>query len=92
MGDYWFSRAAEQDLRDIASYGDEQFGTVRSDLYRERLKARFSLLAEQPLLYPAVDHIRPGYRRSVCGVHSIYYRIRRDGVEIVRVIHHQDFE
>ena len=35
----------------------------------------FEQLAENPWLYQAVDDIREGYRRSVCGVDSIYYRI-----------------
>ena len=41
-------------------------------------------------LYPVVDHIRPGYRRSVCGAHLIYYRIDAQSVEIVRILKHQD--
>ncbi|NOX50018.1 MAG: type II toxin-antitoxin system RelE/ParE family toxin [Gammaproteobacteria bacterium] len=49
----------------IAHYGDENFGIAQSDYYRDQLKQRFSLLAEQPFLYPAVDHIQEGYRRSV---------------------------
>jgi len=62
----------------------------KSDQYRDVLKHRFSLLADQPLLYPAVDHIRTGYRRSVCGVHSIYYRVEGGTVEIVRILKHQN--
>jgi len=90
MGEYRLSRRAQDDLIAIAEYGDENFGVAQSDRYRDQLKQRFSVLAEQPQLYPAVDHIRPGYRRSVCGSHSIYYRIDGQGVEIVRVLKHQD--
>ncbi|WP_227498660.1 type II toxin-antitoxin system RelE/ParE family toxin [Synechococcus sp. PCC 7336] len=54
------------------------------------MKQRFSDLGENPLLYPAVDDIRAGYRRSVCGVHSIYYRIESGGVEIIRILGRQD--
>ena len=50
------------------------------------------MLAEHPLFYPAVDHIRPGYRRSVCGVHSIFYRIDGENVEIMRILKKQDPE
>jgi toxin ParE1/3/4 len=67
----------------------EQFGIEQSEQYRDKLKQRFLELAEAPLMYPAVDNIREGYRRSVCGVHSIYYRIHADYVEIVRVIGRQ---
>lgn len=50
------------------------------------------MLADQPLLYPAVDHLREGYRRSVCGVHSIFYRIDGKNVKIIRVLKNQDLE
>lgn len=51
---------------------------------------RFEELAEAPYMYQAVDQIRNGYRRSVCGVDSIYYRLNDDMVEIMRVIGRQD--
>jgi toxin ParE1/3/4 len=90
MPDYRLSEAAKADLIVIAQYGDEHFGIVQSDRYRDKLKKRFAVIAKTPLLYPAVDHIRKGYRRSVCGVHSIYYRIDSEGVEIMRVLGRQD--
>jgi toxin ParE1/3/4 len=51
---------------------------------------RFEQLAEQPYLYQAVDDIREGYRRCVCGVDSIYYRIDGNTVEIMNIIGRQD--
>lgn len=90
MPEYRLSEAAKEDLIAIAQHGDERYGIAQSDRYRERLKQRFGALAENPYLYPAVDHIRQGYRRSVCGVHSIYYRITDYGVEIMRVIGRQN--
>ena len=92
MGEYRLSQSAKEDLIAIAQYGDVHFGIAQSNRYRDQLKQRFSGRAKQPQLYPAVDHIRPGYHRSVCGVHSIYYRIDAQGVEIVRVLKHQDPE
>ncbi len=89
---YRLSKLAEEDLAGIADYGDEHFGIEQSDRYRDQLKQRFSLLAKQPYLYPAVDYIRAGYRRSVCGVHSIYYRLDEQGVEIVHILGRQDPE
>jgi len=82
MSNYRISKAAREDLFIIAQYGDVTFGIPQSDRYRDLLKQRFSLLAKHPLLYPSVDYIRLGYRRSVCGVHSIYYRIDKDTIEI----------
>ena len=90
MADYRLSEEAREDLIVIALHGDEHFGVEQSNKYRDQLKNRFSVLADTPLLYPAVDHIRDGYRRSVCGAHSIYYRIDGQSVEIMRVLGRQD--
>lgn len=87
---YRLSRKAKNDLLDIALYGDKHFGVAQSDKYRKKLKKQFSKLVDSPLRYPAVDHIRVGYRRTVCGVHSIYYKIgSNDIVEIIRVLRSQ---
>lgn len=90
MPSYRLSKTAEADLIEIARYGDENHGVERSNQYRDQLKAHFELLAENAELFQAVDHIRPGYRRSVCGVHAIYYRMTKDGVEIMALIRGQN--
>ncbi len=90
MPKYRLTQQAEHDLLNIALYGIEQFGVEQSRQYYNKLIQRFDKLAEQPDRYPLVEHIRKGYRRSVCGVHSIYYRTSQDGVEIVRVLGRQD--
>jgi len=90
MPEYRLSKSAKKDLLQIANYGDEHFGITQSNKYRDQLKKRFLMLVEQPLLYPAVDYIQAGYRRSLCGVHSIFYRIENGSVEIMRVLGRQD--
>ena len=92
MPNYRLSEAAKEDLIIIAQYGDENFGVVQSDNCRDQLKRRFLIIAERPLFFPAVDYIRAGYRHSVCGAHSIYYRVEGDGVEITRIIGKQDID
>jgi toxin ParE1/3/4 len=42
-------------------------------------------------LYPATD-IREGYRRSVCGSESVYYRIVGETVEIMAIIGRQEVD
>lgn len=90
MPDYRLSGAAAEDLKGIAKYGDEHFGVAQSNRYRDRLKQRFSALAAYPMHAPAVEHIYTGYRRSVCGVHAIYYRIDPGEIVIVRILRSQD--
>jgi len=54
------------------------------------MSQRFGERAEQPKLYPIVDHIRKNYRRSVYHSHSIYYRIEPERAFIVRILGQQD--
>lgn len=84
------TRAAADDLLAIATFGIERFGTEAARAYYQRLVERLEAIAANPSRYPRTDHLRPGYRRSVCGIHSIYYRIADGSVEIVRVLGRQD--
>jgi len=90
MKKYIVTQAAKRDLMAIAQYGDENYGIEKSDQYRDKLEQRFVSMAEQPYLYPAVDHIHDGYRRSVFGAHSIYYKIEGQGIAIMRILNRQD--
>lgn len=90
MGSYRLSEAAEADLYRIWLYGLEQWGLEAADGYIKALFQRFDELGDNPHQYPAVDDIRPGYRRSVCGADSIYYRTENSTVEIMAIIGQQD--
>lgn len=90
MGSYKLSAAAESDLKRIWFRGLDEFGEKQADAYYFKFFERFEQLAEQPFIAPAVDEIRQGYRRAVCGVDSVYYRIHGDSIEIMRVLGRQD--
>jgi toxin ParE1/3/4 len=90
MGSFKLSEDAAADLIHIHQHGFRIYGEAQADQYHEAFFVRFEQLAKQPYLYQAVDYIREGYRRSVCGVHSIYYRVDGDSVEIMNVLGRQD--
>ncbi|WP_198246229.1 type II toxin-antitoxin system RelE/ParE family toxin [methane-oxidizing endosymbiont of Gigantopelta aegis] len=92
MGTYRLSAEAEADLRRIWLYGFHEYGETHADKYYNGLIEHFEKIADQPYLYQAVDYIREGYRRSVYGADSIYYRINSDVVEIMAIIGRQDIE
>ena len=92
MGNYKLTEDAKEDLRFIYRYGVKEFGEAQADLYYDALFRHFEQIADNPYLYQAVDHIRKGYRRSVCGVDSIFYRVVDDTVEIVSILGRQDFD
>lgn len=90
MADYRLSNDAEEDLIRIHQWGVRHYGEARADAYYHAFFERFEQIAQQPYMYQTVDHIRQGYRRCICGVDSIYYRIEGDTVEIMTIIGHQN--
>lgn len=92
MENYRLTENAKADLTRIYRRGLREYGEAQADKYYMAFFESFDKLAEQPLHYQAVDDIRPGYRRSVCGMDSIYYRINGETVEIMAIIGHQDLQ
>lgn len=90
MGQYRLSQDAKTDLARIYWYGVDVFGELQAEKYYRELTDHFDRLAASPYQYPAVEYIRPGYRRSVYGSDHIYYRIEADVVEIMRILGRQD--
>ena len=90
MASYRLSDRALKDLDRLYEHGILSFGLSLADEFYDGLIARFQAIADQPSLYPAIDDIREGYRRSVCGAHSIYFRIDSEGVEILRILGRED--
>jgi toxin ParE1/3/4 len=90
MSKYRLSNAAKEDLIRIHQYGVIKFGVVLADKYFESFFEYFDIIAERPESFETVDFIKPGYRRCVCGVDSIYFKINEDIVEIMAIIGRQD--
>ena len=87
---YKLNTEAKMDLARIYWRGVREFGEDKADRYYQALMQRFDDIAAAPYKYQSVDHIREGYRRSVCGVDSIYYRVDNEIIEIMRVLGRQD--
>jgi toxin ParE1/3/4 len=92
MANYQLSKRADEDFESIYLFGLVNFGLIQADAYADGLEARFEQIAAQPDLYPAIDHLKPGYRLSVYQSHSIYYRVDESGVLIVRILRNQDLK
>ena len=87
---YKLSLEAKEDLRRIYYYGLKNWGEKQADKYYFAFFEHFELIAKNPHMYQPVDQIRKGYRRSVCGVDTIYFRIDKGVVEIMTIIGQQD--
>ncbi len=92
MASYSLSPAAERDLYRIWLYGLENWTVEQADRYYNAFFERFEELAQNPLQHPSANDIRHGYRLSVCGVDTIYYRIAGSGIEIMAILGRQDVD
>lgn len=91
MNNYKLSNTAKEDLIRIYRYGAKKFGETQAEKYFNNFFEYFDVIAENPYSFEAVDYIRTGYRRCVCGSDSIFYRVNsKKVVEIMTIIGHQD--
>jgi toxin ParE1/3/4 len=79
-----FSFRARQDVEDILSYTLENFGEKQLQEYKSILGKTFSLLQETPAIGKRLNQ-----QRMVLpvGQHSIFYRIDKDTIYIIRILH-----
>jgi toxin ParE1/3/4 len=90
MANYKLSNEAKDDLIRIHHYGVEKFGISQADKYFNAFFDYFEIIAQRPYSFESVDYIKKGYRRCVCGVDSIFFRIENETVEIMAIIGRQD--
>jgi toxin ParE1/3/4 len=90
MAEYRLSNHAKEDLIRIHHYGVQKFGMSQADKYFDSFFEYFEIIAQQPFSFKSVDNIRKGYRRCVCGVDNIYFRINENVVEIMAIVGRQD--
>ena len=64
MENYKLSSDAEDDLYRIWLRCVKESGEAQAEKYYAAYFARFEQIAKQPRSYPAVNHIRKGYRLS----------------------------
>ena len=90
MTKYKLSNDAKEDLIRIHHYGIRKFGLNQADKYFDSFFSQFDIITQRPLSFESVDYIKTGYRRSVCGSDSIYFRINDKNIEIMSIVGKQD--
>jgi len=92
MTNYRLSNEAKNDLIRIHQYGVKKFGMTQADNYFNAFFTCFDAIAQRPFSFEAVDHIKKGYRRCVCGVDTIYFKIDENTVDIMAILGRQDLD
>ena len=90
MAKYRLSKEAKEDLIRIHHYGVKKFGIVQAYKYFDTFFEYFDIIAQRPFSFESIDYVRKGYRRCVCGVDSIFYRLNIDVVEIMAIVGRKD--
>jgi toxin ParE1/3/4 len=78
---------AKIDIEDIHSFSVDRWGREQADRYRERLFSALTLLESQPFLGARVPEMSPEVRVLRVQQHNAVYRVERDSIVVMRVIH-----
>jgi toxin ParE1/3/4 len=84
---YSLRQQAQDDLESIWVYSYHEWGVEQADQYIRTLLSRFSWLSENPQLGKQRADLKPGYYCFPEGMHLIFYKITRDGIDIIGVPH-----
>ena len=84
---YSVRQQATTDLESIWLYSYQEWGAEQADLYLRSLLSRFSWLSENPQLGKQRTDIKPGYYCFPEGMHLIFYKITKNGIDIIGVPH-----
>ena len=84
-----FSKLARLDLIEIGDYTVDHWGAEQAVRYLDSLQKCFNVIAANPEIGRNCDRLRKGYRRIEHEKHVIFYRDDKQGVLIVRILHHR---
>lgn len=92
---YKLSRLAEKDIEDILSYTIETWGLNQFRNYQKQIEDSLDIISSDP--YHPISRNRKDLlnecRSYAFGKHIIFYRVKNDIVEIIRILHQKmDFE
>jgi len=84
---YELSVEADKDIEDIFDFTEEEYGLDQAVTYVNAFDDTFADLLENPQLGRTRSEIRKGLRSISKESHVIFYRILKDRIRVVRVLH-----
>ena len=84
---YELSQAADIDLDDIYDYTSREFGDAQAEKYLTSFDAIFQNLCVHTTLGRKRDDVRKGLKSISNESHTVFYRVLKDRIRIVRVLH-----
>lgn len=87
MRSFLITRAAREDLKNIAVYTQKAWGATQRGIYLRGLDATFNFLAGNPHAGMACDYITAGLRKRPHEQHVVFYECQDETIVVVRVLH-----
>lgn len=87
MNSLRITRAANEDLKEIAAYTQKTWGAAQRRVYLKSLDTTLKFLADNPQAGTACDYIVAGLRKQPHKQHVVFYECEGDTIVIVRVLH-----
>lgn len=87
MAKFNLSPSAARSIAEIDSYTAENFGPQQSIRYLESLLDRLQHIADNPHTGRKRDDIKVGYYSYFFGSHTVYYRLSKNEIEVIDVLH-----
>jgi toxin ParE1/3/4 len=84
---YVISRKAVSDLEDIWIYTAEKWSLEQADRYYKLIFEEIDYICKNPDAGKSMEHVRKGYRASKGKSHLIFYKLTKEKMEIVRILH-----
>lgn len=91
MHSYFLSREAKEDLWRIYEFGAYKFGVIQAEKYFDLMHDCFEKIASNPYMFPEVVKYKNVQRYCVCGVDTIFYKIKNDEIEIITIVGRQKY-
>ncbi|MCC7346281.1 MAG: type II toxin-antitoxin system RelE/ParE family toxin [Variibacter sp.] len=93
MAKYLLAPRARRDMVGIWTFSAGQWSPRQADRYIEGILKGVEWVAANPDRGAPCDEIRKGYRKHRVGSHMLFYRQRRDGIVVIRILHqNMDFK
>lgn len=86
---YTLSNKASKDLANIFQYTYKNFAISQAESYLSELEECFIMLSNKPDLAHKVEDIKKEYFRYLFRKHAVYFKVRKDDIFIIRVLHQQ---
>lgn len=93
MSQVILSPKAKSDLSDIWEYTLAEWGIDQAEKYVRELWAAMQERGFDLSTSTDISDVRKGYRKIRSGSHVIFFKLNREGIDVIRILHQKmDFE